>query len=56
MIARKDNPGEYFNSALEAFTSGELETAVACLRVGFFENLYIAARLVGEEAHPQEIW
>lgn len=56
MIARKDNPGEHFNSALEAFTSGELETAVACLRVGFFENLYIAAQLVGEEAHPQEIW
>ncbi len=38
MIARNDNPGEHFNSALEAFTAGELETAVACLRVGFFES------------------
>ena len=56
MIARKDNPGEFFNSALEAFSAGELETAVACLRSGFFENLYIAATLIGEEAYTQDIW
>ena len=29
MIARKDNPADLFNSALEAFAAGELEVAVA---------------------------
>jgi len=56
MIARKENPGDLFNSALEAFTAGELEAAVTCLRAGFFENLYVAAQLIGEEFYPQEIW
>ena len=56
MIAKKENPADLFNSALEAFTSGELEIAVACLRAAFFENLYIAPHLIGEDYCQQEIW
>ena len=56
MIARKENPSDLFNSALEAFAAGELETAVACLRAAFFENLYIAPHLIGEDYYQQEIW
>ena len=56
MIARKENPADLFNSALEAFAAGELEVAVACLRAAFFENLYIAPHLIGEDYCQQEIW
>ncbi len=48
--------GELFNSALESFLKGETEIAVTCLRVAFFENLYIAPSLIDEEFHPQDIW
>ena len=56
MIVRKENPADLFNSALEAFAAGELEVAVACLRAAFFENLYIAPHLIGEDYFQQEIW
>ena len=47
---------ELFNAALEAFQRGDIERAVASLRAAFFENLYIAPTLIGEEFWPQEIW
>jgi catechol 2,3-dioxygenase-like lactoylglutathione lyase family enzyme len=56
MIARQENPGDLFNSALDSFSAGELEKAVVCLRAAFFENLYIAPNLIGEEFYQQEIW
>ncbi len=48
--------GELFNSALESFMHGEIDHALTCLRAGFFENLYIAPTLIGEQFYPQEIW
>ena len=56
MIARQENPGDLFNSALDSFSVGKLEKAVVCLRAAFFENLYIAPHLIGEEFYQQEIW
>ena len=56
MIARQENPVDLFNSALDSFSAGKLEKAVVCLRAAFFENLYIAPRLIGEEFYQQEIW
>ncbi len=55
---RNDHPTalELFNQALESFARGELPQAVARLRAGFFENLYISAVLLGEEYQPQIIW
>jgi catechol 2,3-dioxygenase-like lactoylglutathione lyase family enzyme len=50
------NPFELFNAALEAFGRSEIPAAVALLRQGFFENLYIAPCLVGDEYEPQGIW
>jgi len=50
------NPFELFNAALEAFCRSELPAAVALVRQGFFENLYIAPCLVGDEYERQDIW
>jgi catechol 2,3-dioxygenase-like lactoylglutathione lyase family enzyme len=50
------NPFELFNAALEAFSRSEIPAAVALIRQGFFENLYIAPRLIGDEYEPQDIW
>lgn len=47
---------ELFNQAAEAFKARDLTQATVCLRQGFFENLYIAPLLLGEEFYPQEIW
>lgn len=47
---------ELFNQALESFTRGEIPQAVARLRAGYFENLYIAAVLLREEFQHLEIW
>jgi len=47
---------ELFNQALESFTRGEIPQAVARLRAGFFENLYLAAVLLKEEFQPLSIW
>jgi catechol 2,3-dioxygenase-like lactoylglutathione lyase family enzyme len=49
------SPFEFFNAALDAYRRGELEEAVLFLRGGFFENLYVAPLLTGEECHPQQI-
>jgi hypothetical protein len=57
-MVSEDRPsaGELFNSALESFLKREIEFAVTCLRAAFFENLYIAPSLIGEEYYPQNIW
>ncbi len=47
---------ELFHAALEAARRGEVFEAVLLLRGAFFENLYIAPLLLGEECHPQDIW
>jgi catechol 2,3-dioxygenase-like lactoylglutathione lyase family enzyme len=47
---------ELFNQALESFNRGEMAQAVARLRAGFFENLFIPSTLLKEEFHPQAIW
>jgi predicted enzyme related to lactoylglutathione lyase len=47
---------ELFNAALECFRRGEIHDAVAWLRAGFYENLYVAPALLGEELAPQPIW
>ncbi len=47
---------ELFNQALESFSRGELPQAVARLRAGFFENLYMPAVLLKEEFQTQVIW
>jgi catechol 2,3-dioxygenase-like lactoylglutathione lyase family enzyme len=47
---------ELFNGALESFTRGEIPQAVARLRAGFFENLYLAPILLKEEAQQLTIW
>jgi len=47
---------ELFNQALESFTRGEMAQAVARLRAGFFENLYLAPQLLREEYGVQDIW
>jgi len=47
---------ELFNQALESFSRGEIPQAVARIRAGFFENLYISAVLLGEEYELQTIW
>ena len=56
MVVEYDSAGELFNAALESFVKGEIDSAVTSLRAGFFENLYVAPTLLGEEFHPQEIW
>jgi catechol 2,3-dioxygenase-like lactoylglutathione lyase family enzyme len=50
------NAFELFNAAIDALSRGDLAGAVRHLREGFFENLYIAPLLIGEECHPQRIW
>lgn len=50
------SPTELFNATLESFRRGDVEEAVACARAAFFENLYVAPTLIGEEVYPQEIW
>ena len=49
-------PPELFNQALDSFTRGEIAQAVARVRAGFFENLYLAAVLLKEEAPALTIW
>ncbi len=59
MEASKDtypSAPELFNQALESYTRGEIPQAVARLRAGFFENLYIAAALLKEEHQQLPIW
>jgi catechol 2,3-dioxygenase-like lactoylglutathione lyase family enzyme len=59
MEPQKDGPltaPELFNQGLESFTRGELPQAVARLRAGFFENLFLAPVLLKEEYQVQEIW
>jgi len=47
---------ELFNQGLESFTRGEIAQAVARLRAGLFENLYIAPILMKEDFQAQAIW
>ena len=47
---------ELFNQATEAFKARDLPRAAVCLRQGFFENLYIAPMILGEEFYTQDIW
>lgn len=47
---------ELFNSSAEAFRQGDLPESVASLRGAFFENLYVAPLLLGEDHYPQSIW
>lgn len=47
---------ELFNRSLESFREGNIAEAVACLRAGFYENLYIAPAILGEDLNPQRIW
>jgi catechol 2,3-dioxygenase-like lactoylglutathione lyase family enzyme len=47
---------ELFNQALDSFTRGEIAQAVARLRAGFFENLFMAAVLLKEEYAALTIW
>lgn len=56
MSDERPTPPELFNAAVSAFLRGELARAVAFLRGGFFENLYIAPSLLDEEFYPQKIW
>ncbi|MGQ9592351.1 MAG: VOC family protein [Planctomycetota bacterium] len=56
MSADRPTAFEFFNAALEAGRRGELADAVLLLRGAFFENLYIAPLLLGEECHSQRIW
>jgi catechol 2,3-dioxygenase-like lactoylglutathione lyase family enzyme len=53
-----DHPtaSELFNAAVEAFSRAEIPSALTLLRGGFFENLYVAPLLLGEEFYPQRIW
>jgi catechol 2,3-dioxygenase-like lactoylglutathione lyase family enzyme len=47
---------DVFNAALDSYSKGDLDTAIAGLRVGFFANLYVAPALLGDPVHPYEIW
>ncbi len=47
---------DLFTAAIGAFRQRAIARATACLRQGFFGNLYIAPLLQDEEFHPQEIW
>ena len=47
---------DLFTAATVAFEQGDLASATAHLRQGFFENLYIAPLLQGEDFYPQDIW
>lgn len=49
-------PADLYREGLAAFRQGEISRAVAYLRAGFFENLYIAPILLGEEFEVQAIW
>ncbi len=49
-------PVDYFRAGLDAFKQGELAVATANLRAGFFQNLYFAPLLLGEEVEPLDIW
>ena len=51
----RPSPFEFFNGSLDAFRRADLQEAVLFLRGAFFENLYIAPLLTGEEYHPQKI-
>ena len=57
--AKKDSTltaPELFNQALESFLQGEIAQAVARLRAGFFENLYVCPEILGEEYQGLKIW
>ncbi|MBN1442115.1 MAG: VOC family protein [Planctomycetes bacterium] len=56
MAAERPSPAELFNAALEAFCSGDIEEAAACLRAGFFENMFLAAELLGLESEKPAMW
>ena len=56
MADDRPTPFEFFNRAVDAFRRTDVSSAVLLLRGGFFENLYIAPLLVGEEFYPQRIW
>ena len=56
MVAERLSTAELFNQALASFRCGEIDEAVAYLRGGFYENLYIAPTLLGEEFFRQSIW
>ena len=47
---------EHFNEAIRHLDEPNLEEATACLRAGFFENLYIAPLLLGQKVQKQPIW
>lgn len=51
-----DSAADYFRAGLDAFKKGELAVATASLRAGFFQNLYFAPLLLGEEVQPLGIW
>ncbi|MCZ6795770.1 MAG: VOC family protein [Planctomycetota bacterium] len=56
MIAKRPSATEVFNVALDSFGRGDLEEAAACLRAGFFENVYMAPVLLREEFPRQNMW
>lgn len=56
MNVRRATAAELFQSALDALSQADLEGAVAHLRAGFFENLYLAPVLLGEPWEFQSIW
>lgn len=49
-------PAQQFNNAVEAFQRGDIADSAAALRLGFFENLYVAPTLLGEKVQEQSIW
>jgi catechol 2,3-dioxygenase-like lactoylglutathione lyase family enzyme len=53
---RRLNAFELFNAAVESLRRADLPGALVLLRGGFFENLYVAPILLGEEFHLQSIW
>jgi catechol 2,3-dioxygenase-like lactoylglutathione lyase family enzyme len=55
-MSHRLNAFELFNAAVEALRRADLPGALVLLRAGFFENLYVAPLLLGEEFHPQRIW
>ena len=48
--------GDFFNGAFKALREPDVARAVVCLRRGFFENLYIAPLILGEDCAKQDIW
>ncbi len=50
------SPADLYNRAVESFRKGKLADAIAFLRSGFFENLYVTPLLLHEEVEAHQIW